>query len=319
MKEEKKILRKFSPENADFSPRKMLMEFLNFDLDSIDLERLNEKFFLLRFDNEAQAKELQAEIQRDLLPIISPVKMPDAAEAYELIHRLVQKINKMDLRPIWVVTPVDYDFYWYNKDLKTGKRILHARKKPPLVTIKWGKILKILNARWIIHVAPERIPLRSLRDYFYGVILSTLEDGELSTFRRCSECKKFFIAEDPKCKYCSTKCAEAADRRSAAKKRVPKYRQEKRKKKEKEARQAADRKALRQFSEFMKLASKSRHTDEELSKLRPKLKALGQGDMQKGWKVVRKLERQPVQDAWKSLPVDVKNPFKEEATAEAWA
>jgi len=50
-----------------------------------------------------QARSLQAELQTDLLPIISRAERVNAAEAYTRISRLIDKINEMRLETKWAL------------------------------------------------------------------------------------------------------------------------------------------------------------------------------------------------------------------------
>jgi len=64
------------------------------------------------------------------------------------------------------------------------------------------------------------------------------------------------------------------------------------------------------FSNFMKLARKKTHSEKELSKLRPILKALGQGNMQKGWMVVGHWAGDSLEMLWESTTKGEKKVFE---------
>jgi hypothetical protein len=95
---------------------------------------------------------------------------------------------------------------------------------------------------------------------------------------------------------------------------VPKWRKKQRRKKIGQAVQMAERQAFGRFLNFVTVARKSWHTDDELLQLRPVLTVLGKGNVQKGWKIVnqwqKELEAQgSLEKFWTEMIKDYKKAF----------
>jgi hypothetical protein len=277
----------------DNSPLKILADFLNFDFKKDDPAKLKGKdgghmLAFLHWPGDEEAKQLQAEIRGELTVIVPPAKTQTPEEAYRLLEALVRKINKMGLNPEWNLESVDYEIDGYN-DSKTGKfeLALHeksAREKTEVYKLLGGgqRVLKLLGSNWVVSTRILGPAVKSLRESLYGIIIDALESGELFRLRRCLNCQVFFMAEDLKQKYCTPTCTKAADQKAALK-RVTEWRRQKKRKEVAQAKEAKKNRAFGKFSSFMKVASKSQHTEMEQKRIRPIIKRLGKGTPLNGW------------------------------------
>lgn len=271
-------------------------------------------------------KQVQTKVRDDLVPVVASKKDADATQAYCLLSNLVEKVNKMPLVQGWGVESVDYYIGGYVES-STGEAVpILDEKRSPTEVEKLlrdlgpgQRILKILGNRWIINtkvgLAPGSAPgLDLLRISLYGIIIRSLEDGTLARLKVCKECHRFFVGERRSGAFCNPNCASSYWSKDTPS-RMRKSRDEKRKAEEQSARQDAERRAFRAFSEFFRLARRATHSDEELSTLKPKLRALGGGATQSGWRVVKSLERKlnegvSVRDIWENLPKEERRIFQ---------
>jgi len=302
-----------------------LVEFLNSKVEALEANE-NEKQvpFLggpfpghLSFTREDYDKlnQLRTEIIEDITPL---VVSDSTSRPVDQLVKLVQKINGVSLKLIWHVEPTEGDWR-----LVAGAKLITRGHRSS--DMGYGKgVLKIGSEKWTVrHAFDDSYPQEFkkeglayfLRKAYYAVIITTLENGTFARLRRCQECRRFFVAERLGVKYCTDVCMKVADRRKAAELRMPKLRKRQRKEKEQMARQAAERRGFRRFSEFLKLAAKNHHTDEELSKLRPILKALSKRESFRGWSLIQPWEKQlkmgvSLKHLWESLPKQVKQIFE---------
>ena len=108
---------KKSTEHDDLIGLKVLAIVLNFDFEAgslKDLERLkrlspydfaNVESVLTKGDpdEKKRANGIRAELRADLESIIAPEGKVSADEAYGRIHKLLEKINKIEVKTIWGV------------------------------------------------------------------------------------------------------------------------------------------------------------------------------------------------------------------------
>jgi ribosomal protein S27AE len=213
-----------------------------------------------------------------------------------------------------------------------GKNVpieIKARQDDPQKTDVWGLLpsyqsgetpdfllsankISLLGHEWFFGKDLPAIPLdtAAVRRECYAIILEALQYGELSRFRKCPKCSRFFAAEHLNKKYCGKECMTAADN-ERAKRDVKERRDEARKRREQEYRAAEEarktrhlRKQFENFCDFMKSASKISPLDSDLNKIKPILKVIGNGDVQKGRKVVANWEqtaKKSLENAWQKL------------------
>ncbi len=254
------------------------------------------------------------QLRRELTDYLRPLVGVNASDSVEPLKRLVEKINSLELKAIWHIEPAEADW-----QLVVGKKVIAKGHWSSPVGYSRG-VLKTASGKWAIrHDLEDRYAethlTEGLADYlrkgFYGVVAAALEDGTLTKLGQCHECQRFFILDRLGMKYCSDGCMRAADVKRAATVRVPRHRQRERKARVRTAQLSAERSVLRRFFNFMRLASKNRHEDKELNQLKPILVELGEGQVIRGWKLVKEWERcheggVSLKGIWQDLPQRVK-------------
>ena len=260
---------------------------------------------LVRFLNAASwgggksggESKVRDEIIRDIEPIVRR-----SEDAKKHLKEIVEKTNNL-VKARWTVEP--------------AVREMKIRTRGKLVaTIPWP--LDLGPGRGILKIGRGRLAVRhdffdasSLRKRFYATIITALEDGEFVRLGRCLriECQKFFIESRLGQKYCDLTCTKEADKKKA-RKRARDWREEKREERELQSQQKAEHQAFDNFRRFMAVARKRKHGEEEQARLRLILKALGKGDVLKGWQRVKVWEKQPDKQTWQSLSNDERKLFE---------
>ncbi len=306
----------------------VLADFLNFNFETGDPNELTNKslYHTVEFMNWnlnskegiEEGKQLQSEILDDLIPIIPPAMSNYPKESYELIDRLIHKINGMGLIPEWGLEPVGYRWVQVG-DPEAAEFDLEPIDSSEAEDIyrdlgPGQRVLGLLGYKWVVNTKVSLRNAPSLRHSLYWNIIDALENGELVWLRRCLNCWKFFVAEDLRQKYCTPECTKAADN-EAAKKRVRKWRKKDAEEKQKQAAEAAERRGFKRFSMFMGLAVKKKRTREEGREMHPILWDLGKGDTAQGWNVIpgwnEKLRRgASLKNIWDALPQKTKQIFE---------
>lgn len=236
--------------------------------------------------DEAKLRQAQEELIHDIDPLIA--RGLSRQHLADCLKALVEKINGLGLEHMWLV-------------------------RDP---IPWSTVLRLGRGKWSLQRADVLSRIDNPRKFFYDKILSGLLDGTFSKLRRCTKCKSFYVTSHLGRKYCPP-CSKAVETKKAAK-RMRNMRERKKGEQKKERVQAAralKEKPFKRFCEFYRLASKNNPSEVELLKLRPILKALGKGDLQKGWQVVKKWPRNireepALKDLWRGLPEEVKKIFE---------
>lgn len=257
----------------------------------------------------AQAERVRREVIEEITPLIDVWRDPcKSDQTFRQLVKLVQKINGLGIKIRWAMIQVT----------GTDRNIIG------------GRVLKIGGTRWVIQPTFDMHPFnlrsyRSWQHHFYSFLISAFATGDFNRLGRCywQECRKFFFASRLGQKFCKPECTKAADRKAAVK-RVDKWRRRQKKKEQRRALEAEGRKAFERFSEFMTLARKNTHSEAELLKIRPILKALGQGEPQKGWRVTTQWDRRlgrggSLKELWSGITTDQKNIFEEVSLGEATA
>jgi hypothetical protein len=304
------------------SPLQILADFLNFDFQKDDLEKLKDKdaahmLAFMHWPSEREVQRLQAEIQGELTAIVPPAKTQTPEEAYGLLEALVSKINKMRLNPEWNLEAIDYEAGGY-VDPKTGKYELELHKRSEREKSEVYKLLgagqkrfTLLGSKWVVSTRILGAGVTSLRQSLYGIVIDALESGELVRLRTCLNCQVFFVAEDLKQKYCTPICMKAADQKNALK-RVAKWREQQKQKKREQLKEAKEKKAFGKFSTFMKLAKGNVREQEKIS---PITKKLGKGSL-KGWQKIEFWEKKlrsgkTIENIWEEMRQNDKEVFRE--------
>lgn len=268
-----------------------------------------------------KAKELQEELLTDIRLFVSEPK--DFITIRNRLAEILRKANGLKITSRWALEcerrdyslapgggklaeGEQWDVYYDPDDPNTVKPVINPRNRA------FGpgeRMLKIGDGKFVIRrwISGGDTPRQKL----YGIITSALESGWLERLKRCLECQKFFVSDDPRSKYCTDACKQARDKRDAPN-RMRRLRARKLEEERKQLRLLAERRNVERFSKFLKLARKRSHTNAELEKIRPLLKSIGRGEIRQGWRVVSSWEeelkkgRSP-KELWESLPSKTKN------------
>jgi hypothetical protein len=274
-----------------------------------------------------EEQHLRAELIQDISPLLEVQKSKligrnrrssdgtgtGRSYRYPDLQALIAKINTIGLTPSWYV---DFDQPFPLVTRADGSMVVAPNLKT--VHSDLGADRKILKFgpgdKWVVR---SIFDITKPREFFYGNLVTALQSGDFTRLRRCPECSRFFIAPKqtgPRRVYCSVECTDAADK-EPARKRARNWREKQHRKKLEQRRQAAERQNFRNFSEFMKLARKTHCSDEERSKRKPILSTLGQGDTQKGWKIVKQWEKKleagsSLEKLWSGVTKDLRKIFE---------
>ena len=220
----------------------MLADFLNFDFNSLNQKDPHWLYFnsydaipdavfhlLTReFPSEdwvEQSKQLKAEIIADLKPL-----MPDSTHEIQNpnhLKKLIRKIKGLGLKSDWSVEIGDY--YLSIKGPygpQNQEKVINFRNPAQQYLGPGHKILEIGGTKCILR---HFYDVSSSREELYGIVISALENNSFALFRMCKECRKFFVAQDPRQIYCSRNCTESFHGKDA-KNRMRKWREYKEKK-----------------------------------------------------------------------------------------
>jgi len=264
---------------TDTSSLHSLVDFLNFEFDSDDvdeLERLKQKYeprtdtfegkllaparlWQWKYGTKAarEADRLQKKIRGILIPIISPARADNATKAYHRIQRLFKEINKFEFQTKWDVRAILY--HWEESEfadfeLFKGK----PQDDPPRSVISPQRELNIMGYRWLFGRDFSLLDGTGFsEEMLYLVILYTLESGEFPKLKRCQweDCQTFFVADPPRRKTCNNDHAREVDRIEAGK-RVIEGRREKREEKRRRSWPAKELKGILVLLEFLKQTKK---------------------------------------------------------------
>lgn len=152
-----------------------VVDYLNFDSIPPSTKRNLSKLF--------GGEEVRREVLGDLLPIIAPERTQDRKRSELALERLIEKINAMN-----------YKIHW---------RLQRVKKRGP--TPVWRVIVNIHGYKWMLYKNMEINP-KSPKVTLYSFIAAILETDCLAKVRRCGGCKKFFISDDPRQKFCNDQC-----------------------------------------------------------------------------------------------------------------
>ena len=240
--------------------------------------------FLNNSHTLGREKILQKKVLRELKPLLprkdEEVKT-DTVEFY--LGRLQAEINRMNLRPFWVITPA-----------QIGRR-------------PEQRVCEILGTRWVVGKRPFAF---TREQEVYLDIISSLESGEFSRLRRCSECRVFFVATHGATTYCTPECQKAHDQK-AAPERMRKSRAERAKEKLAESDAKSEANSHATFCRFWELFNKRRNTTDEGREMHPILEGLGRGDAARGREVVGQWQRLGAssREIWNNLTPSQKKVF----------
>jgi hypothetical protein len=245
----------------------LLADFLNFPYDGLGerpfkqkdpLSRLKglhpfgEDFeFDLAWKDSKAVAELQAEILQVLDPLIGRRLKNKWLVKYHL-EKLVAKINSLDLRFGWIVVPADEERRVPYLDPKTRKPVPNTERKIPSPWKDSGHaIFEIWGTKWIVTksiVKQWSSNIQSAQKLLFSIVVTNLENRQLSHLKRCGWCRKFFVTPDGRSNYCT------ADHRKLNARREAKINMQQRraneKKQKEEDRRDAEKKARRRDKEL---------------------------------------------------------------------
>jgi len=156
-------------------------------------------------------RQLRNDIVNDITPLIETPLGSSKPNRSTALHALLKTVNDMRLRPLWYAD-FDKPLLGYSRD---GMLVAMRRDQaPPYRDL--GPNLKIIKfsdtEKWIIRMDFDT---GKPREYLYGTIVTSLQNGEFMELGRCPECHRFFIGERRGQKYCNPKCTKAGDKRAA--------------------------------------------------------------------------------------------------------
>ncbi len=152
-----------------------VVNYLNFDSISHSTKRKLSELF--------GGEEVRREVLGDLLPIIAPEQTQDRKRSELVLKRLIAKINAMNYKIEW--------------------RLQRVKKRGP--TPVWRVIVNIHGYKWMLYKSMAFIP-KSPKLVLYCFVAMLLETDFLAKVRRCGGCKKFFVSDDPRQKFCNDQC-----------------------------------------------------------------------------------------------------------------
>jgi hypothetical protein len=166
-----------------------------------------------RMDLE-EAKNLRRSINSDLGFVRSDKELKEPFSA------IVCRLNALKLETRWQCFPLDTNAKWSHSQA--------------IIKIRWNDGT---TGRWTAQSWPMT---NTPKDYFYTVLGKGLETGDLTRFKVCRQCGKYFVAvKDRKKAFCQgTKCREAFHARQ---RREDGYYTKRRQKRRKEAIRSASR------------------------------------------------------------------------------
>lgn len=252
------VTRKNLPELSSTASLRQLALFLNFDCAEPKVtaarqgwERPRHPLFQLlyrpnqRLEVE-EVKRFQAELRQDLLAIVAPEPWQIGALDSHL-ERLLEEINSLGLVSVWDIEPFDRRWLRRYGAVRWGANS-DALKHKPIRSVE--RIVSVGGFRWLLK---KQLPATSMRERLYRIIIEALEGQELSKLKRCEECQKFFVAEDPREKLCSPECKRLHER-EGSKRRMQKLR---RRRGEAES-ESLERQGLPKLDKLVTLIRKSR-------------------------------------------------------------
>ena len=152
-----------------------VVNYLNFDSISHSTKRNLSELF--------GGEEVRREVLGDLLPIIAPERTQARKRSELALERLIEKINAMNYKIEW--------------------RLQRVKKRGP--TPVWGVIVNIHGYKWTLYKSMKINP-KSPKVTLYCFIAMLLETDYFAKVRRCGGCKKFFVSDDPRQKFCNDQC-----------------------------------------------------------------------------------------------------------------
>jgi hypothetical protein len=195
---------------------KTLAALLNFDFEAGDpaglaslkklppTERFIAEWSLKKFPKEARAD--QCEVKELLLSIVQPQGEVSPAEAEQRIKKLLAKINQFTSKVEWGVEPVAHRWEPVgDSEPPTDWKLVQKDSEDigdSAESITASKKIELLGYSWFFGREFEESTF-SLSEILYLGILGALENGTFDRLRTCPFCKKFFVGDDARQKFCN--------------------------------------------------------------------------------------------------------------------
>jgi hypothetical protein len=223
--------------NTDDQPAKLdldlLADFLNFPYDGQGEKPFKQKDPLSRlkglhpfgedfeFDLAWKDSKAVAELQAEILQVLDPLigrRLKNKSLVKHHLDSLIAKINSLDLRFRWIVVSADEERRIPDPDPRTGKLTPNTEKKIRPWQDSGHAIFKIWGTKWIVTksiVKQWSWNIQSARKLLFSIIVTNLENRQLSRLKRCGWCREFFVTPDLRSNYCTAEHRELHARREA--------------------------------------------------------------------------------------------------------
>ncbi len=294
----------------------LLADFLNQDFETKSWERFlehaDEHATTIRSEfGNAEGIDKAKSVQFELKHLLRVVVEGDPSERkakelglprtnlYDELFELVSTLNDLELKQTWQVMPA-------NKKAADimGCKYVRKRTRPgePFLEIRGSKWqMNSWSATW------------NSREWLFSVLGSALQNNELPRLKVCLLCKKYFVAEDLKRKFCTDECKVKFHNKSRLasgyfrKNRAMRKKRERRRQWTQDARDTA---SVKIFERFLKKAEGSVDDQMAVGKLVKRIP--GQWRTVTPWLHRYKNDRD-VKEIWRKLPQEHKELFFEYA------
>lgn len=291
---------------------KMVVDFLNHRPEDFeDLRLSNETLFLLLMPARQRYGEKWAKVLKDaqdrMIETLAPLTVQEPK------HILTDKSRPWNVDPFRTGDhQLDY-FRWLLQIIhqSTGRRMewtvapLDPSDNTQYANFdawdrSWAMALTLSKFGRKPLMTMEYIDQRMMIELF-----NILETGEIiGRFRGCKSCAVFFIASDPRERYCKEAC-RLEFHKATASKRVMESRKRTKAKRKAEHSLRIERTIkevrFKQFKRFYEVSGKTRRTDAETAEIYEPLKRLGNGRPAQGWRI-RNRWKGTAREVWATIP-----------------
>lgn len=246
-------------------------------------------FLNFAYPERTREKFMQKEAKRRLMPLLSPLT-PEVLEFH--LAGLIAEINKMELRPHWVITSAEI----VNRSEKSNG-LRHGER-----------VVRVQNTYWVLSKVPLAV---GQRESVYYDIVRSIEEGDFGRLRICSKCQRFFAANDFRENLCGDSCRNLA-KTSTARDRMARLRKRRKDTASKttQANHAKREKAsFQKFVDFMTQRSNRQLTDERMKFIDDVRRKLpGRNETLNQWDK-RQKKGESLRNIWLGLPSETREIF----------
>ncbi len=217
----------------EFTPLALLERFLNFNfgatLNRADLKKEPAISLLIQSVYKSrttrglkEARRVQEALRKYLRPVVcqsdyegkNPNLLIDLA-----LTILVEIINQLDLKSEWVVAKGYEEIRLEDNERKEMVFKPLRSNNPFFKGPPWlgpgQKLLKLGTDKWFVY--RKTYDETSLEKWLYGLVISTLEDGDLAKLKICQQCEQYFTANNARQTFCETACKDSFNNRRRSK------------------------------------------------------------------------------------------------------